>query len=113
MGDIEQSCTKVLRWTSGLTQAQLPADEMRYDAVMRNLQIIGEAVKHLSPELRSRYPGVPWQRVAGFRDIVTHAYFGVDDDIVWDVVQNKVPDLLEQVQAILSADPPVEDQADQ
>ncbi len=113
MGDIQKSCTKVLRWTSGLTRAELTTDEMRYDAVMRNLQIIGEAVKNLSQDLRSQYPEVPWQRVTGFRDVVTHAYFGVDDDIVWDVVQNKVPDPLDQVQAILSAERHVEDLVNQ
>jgi len=90
-------------WTSGITWEQLIADEMRYDAVMRNLQIIGEAVKHLPADLRERYPTVPWRRIAGFRDVVTHAYFGIDDDIVWDVIQHQTPELLRQVSIILEA----------
>jgi uncharacterized protein with HEPN domain len=89
LSDIERSCAKVITWTSGLTRDELLADEMRYDAVLRNLQIIGEAVKQLSAETRTRYPAVPWQRIAGFRDVVTHAYFGIDEDIVWDIIQNK------------------------
>jgi uncharacterized protein with HEPN domain len=101
LGDIVESASKVLRWTAGLTQQQLVADEMRYDAVMRNLQIIGEAVKQLPIEVRERHPTVQWRSIAGFRDVVTHAYFGIDDDIVWDVVRHKTPELLQQVSVIL------------
>jgi uncharacterized protein with HEPN domain len=103
LADIERGCAKVMLWTSGVTREQLIADEMRYDAVMRNLQIIGEAVKHLPADLRERHPTVPWRRIAGFRDVVTHTYFGIDDDIVWDVIRNKTPELLHHVAMIRAA----------
>lgn len=63
------------------------------DAIVRNFEVIGEAVKQLSPEIREKYPGVPWRRVAGFRDVLIHDYMGVDLDEVWNVIQKDLPDL--------------------
>lgn len=73
----------------------------KFDAVLRNLEIIGEAVKHLPDEIKEKYPDVKWRKITGFRDIVAHNYFGVSDEIVWDVVQNEIPPLLKQVKEIL------------
>lgn len=71
------------------------------DAVIRNLEIIGEAVKNLSPELRKGKPDVPWSRIAGMRDVLIHDYFGVDLKTVWDVVKNRLPDLLLYTEELL------------
>ena len=71
------------------------------DAVIRNLEIIGEAVKNLSPDIRKRKPNVPWSRIAGMRDVLIHEYFGVDLKTVWYVVENRLPDLLRQVEELL------------
>lgn len=70
-------------------------------AVVRDLEVIGEAVKCIPTEVRGRRPEVPWQRIAGLRDILIHHYFEIDLDIVWDIVQNKLPELRTQVEAIL------------
>ncbi|ADN02283.1 nucleotidyltransferase [Spirochaeta thermophila DSM 6192] len=72
------------------------------DAVLRNLAVIGEAVKHLPHDLKDRYPQMDWRKIAGLRDIIVHEYFGIDEDILWDVVKNKIPKLLESVEQILS-----------
>ena len=64
---------------------------------MRNLEVIGEAAKHLSEEPRKRAPGIDWKKIAGLRDILIHEYFGIDGEIVRDVVQHKLP-TLEQLQ---------------
>lgn len=63
------------------------------DAVIRNFEVIGEAAKQLSDDFKAAYPGVPWQRVAGFRDVLIHNYMGVDLDEVWRVVEQSLPDL--------------------
>ena len=71
-------------------------------AAARSLEIIGEAVKHLPEELRSDYPQIQWRAVAGLRDRLIHGYFGVDYEIVWDVVVNHLPALSAVVDTILS-----------
>jgi uncharacterized protein with HEPN domain len=102
LDDIRESCEKVLRYAYGLTFDQFLRDEKTFDAVVRNLAVIGEAVKHIPPETRSRYPDVEWPKIAGLRDVVVHEYFGLDVDILWDVVQNHVPRLLDYVLRILA-----------
>ena len=91
--DIIAASDKVRRYTAGMTRDQLLADDRTYDAVLRNLEIIGEAAKHLPQDVRQEMPSIPWTKIAGMRDILAHVYFGVDPDIVWDVVENKVPEL--------------------
>ncbi|MBN2211887.1 MAG: DUF86 domain-containing protein [Sedimentisphaerales bacterium] len=93
MNDIRNSCRKILDYCAGVSQqSDLVANPMLYDAVVRNLEIIGEAAKHVSDAIRKKTPQIEWRKIGGMRDILIHVYFGVDDDVVWDVVQNKVPE---------------------
>ena len=100
--DIAESCEKVLRFTAGLSQSDLIGDEKTYDAVVRNLEIVGEAAKHIGEEIRRQLPDIDWRKAAGLRDMLVHAYFGIDNDILWDVVQNKVPRLAIATRAFLN-----------
>ena len=77
------------------------ASPILQDAVMRNFEVIGEAVKQLSPDLRDRYSSVEWRRVAGFRDVLIHNYMGVDLDEVWNVIEKDLPRLKRTVTAML------------
>ena len=70
------------------------SDEVRYDAVIRNLEIIGEASKKIPEHIRSTYPKVEWRKVSGLRDILIHAYFSIDSNILWDIIKVKIPELL-------------------
>ena len=70
------------------------ANELIQDGVIRNLEIIGEAVKDIPEDIKSIYPNIEWKKIAGLRDILIHAYFGVDMEIIWDIVENKVPKLV-------------------
>ena len=96
LGDILQSCAKVRRYTAGMRQPQFLADERTYDAVVRNIELIGEAAKRLPPDVCQAMPQIEWRKIAGMRDWLAHGYFGIDPDILWDVIQNKVPELVEQ-----------------
>jgi uncharacterized protein with HEPN domain len=84
-----------------MTYKDFVHDDLNFDAVVRNLEIIGEAVKNLSEELRKKYPNIKWRKIAGFRDVVAHNYFGVSDEIVWDIVENEILSLLEKVKFML------------
>lgn len=100
LDDICTSCAKVQRYALNMTLEDFVADERTYDAVVRNLQIIGEAVKQIPPNIREQYPTIEWRKIAGLRDILAHAYFSLENETLWDIVQNKIPELLEQVQRI-------------
>ena len=94
LGDIRDAAAKAQAFIGGMTFDQFAADEKTGYAVVRCLEIIGEAVKNISEETRQNYPNVKWRKIAGFRDIVAHEYFGVNDETVWDIVENEIPALL-------------------
>lgn len=96
--DIIQSCNKILRYTDSVSLTQLLANEEKYDAVVRNLEIIGEAAKYIPFQVREQYPQVNWKKVAGLRDILIHAYFNIDNAILWDIVKTKIPELKAQLE---------------
>ena len=102
LGDIQESCEKVLRFTKGLAYKDFVQDDLHFDAVLRNLEIIGEAVKNISDETRQKYPQIKWRKIAGFRDIVAHEYFGVNEETIWDIVKNQIPILLASVREMLT-----------
>lgn len=89
--DIAEACCKIREYVAGLSFEAFASDGRTIDAVIRNLEIIGEAVKGIPHEFREENSEVPWKRLAGLRDILIHEYFGVDLDIVWDIVNNVTP----------------------
>ena len=100
--DIDKSINKIIKYTKGMERKEFFDDDKTFDAVLRNLEIIGEAVKHLPDELKTQHENVKWKKIAGLRDIVIHGYFGIDEDIIWDVVQNKIPELKPEIETIIT-----------
>lgn len=80
---------------------ELIGNELMQRACVRSLEIIGEASKNISEELKSKYSHVDWRKIAGLRDKLIHHYFGLDWDIVWDVIKNRIPSLESEIAAIL------------
>ena len=85
----------------GLTFGEFTKDEVKTRAFSRSLEIIGEAAKKVSNEFRDSHPDVDWKAMAGMRDRLIHDYFGVDYEIVWDVVTNEIPKLKSQVEELI------------
>lgn len=101
--DIAISCRKVISFVEGYTFDEFLRDEKTFDAVSRNLEIIGEAVKHLSHDFREQYPDTDWRAIAGMRDFIAHVYFALDLEVLWNVIQIEIPQLLASVQEILES----------
>jgi uncharacterized protein with HEPN domain len=88
---------------AGLSLEEFMADETLRRAVVRSLEIIGEAAKKVTEEFRTSYPDIEWRAMSGMRDRLIHDYFGVDYELVWDVVQNRIPMLQRQISSILDS----------
>jgi uncharacterized protein with HEPN domain len=98
---ILERITRIRDYTSG-GYAVFMDESVVQDAVLRNLEVIGEAVKQISTELRDQNPQIPWRRIAGMRDVLIHDYMGVNLVEVWNVVQHNLDSLERQIQAILA-----------
>jgi uncharacterized protein with HEPN domain len=105
---MRDACEKIIQFTNGKTRDQLSDDELYQFAIIRLIEIIGEAASRLSDHLRSQYADVPWSAVIGMRNRLIHAYFDVDLDRIWDTITIAVPDLLNRIQDILEHIPPDE-----
>jgi uncharacterized protein with HEPN domain len=103
--DIVRAGQLVLQFAQGLNREQLASDVLRQSAILYQISIMGEATKRLSREFREQHSEVPWDDVAGMRDIIAHQYDRVDLDIVWQVIQRNIPELLNMITPLL----PVQD----
>ena len=99
--DILDACGKLTQLLDGLDRSAFSEDWRTRDAVLHNLEVIGEAVKRIPEEWKSKAPGIPWRRIAGFRDVLAHGYFSLDDAIVWDVARNETGPLAQEVGRLL------------
>ena len=100
--DILESIEKIETYTQGLTIQDFFQNDQIQDAVVRRFEIIGEATKNLPKELRDRYPDIPWRTIAGLRDVLIHSYFKINSELVWDVIDQQLPNLKSQIQRILT-----------
>jgi uncharacterized protein with HEPN domain len=101
--DIQQAMDKVERYVSGLTYETFTANEMVVDAVIRNIEIIGEAARNIPDDLREKYPEIPWKQIVGLRHIVAHRYFNIDLDIIWKIVTENLPETKSAILSMLEA----------
>jgi uncharacterized protein with HEPN domain len=98
--DIITFCSRVETYTAGMSRQSFFANQLVFDAVLRNLELMGEAAKHLPPEALALAPQIKWPLIRRMRNVLAHVYFGLDDDVVWDAITRDVPDLRRSLEAV-------------
>jgi uncharacterized protein with HEPN domain len=100
LDDMIGFCEKIMLFTHGINQAQLLADAMRFDATVRNIELIGEAATHIPEHIRASSPTIHWRMVIATRNQLIHGYLGIDNDTLWSIVETDIPALHIGLQAL-------------
>ena len=99
--DILQACQDILDFTRGMHNAEgLEEDRRTFLAIVRCLEVIGEAARQTPRSFREKHPEIPWREVASLRNVIAHEYFGLDNTILWDVIQTQIPALAEKFRSM-------------
>lgn len=101
LNDIKEAIEMIITYTKGLTYDKFIQDRKTRDAVVRNIEIIGEAAKNVSADLKEKYLQIPWRKLAGLRDKLIHHYFGIDYKVVWKV-KKELPKFTSEIEEILN-----------
>ena len=99
--DMLQSAYKIKKYTKDQNFQSFKNDDKTIDAVVRNFEIIGEASNRIDPDFKLNNPEIEWNRLRGFRNRIVHEYFGVDNEIIWDIIQNYLDDLIHWLEMII------------
>ncbi len=102
--DIANAIKKIERYTKGLEFEEFSENEMAVDAVIRNFEVIGEAVNNIPDNVKKKFPDVEWSETVGFRNVLIHNYFGLDLEAVWDTIKENIPDLKRHISNILESE---------
>jgi len=97
-----EAMEEIETYTSGIDFEQFDSNSMMRYACVKQLEIIGEACRHLSQELKARYSEIPWVHIVGMRNVFVHEYFGIDSMLVWEIVKSDLPEFKEQLLFILA-----------
>jgi len=100
--DISEACEKIFRFTENMNYSEFASDDRTSDAVIRNLEVIGEAANHLPDAFISSHPEIGWSKAIAVRNRVIHEYFGVDYAILWNILQNYLPEFYKSIQRLLT-----------
>ncbi len=99
--DILESIRKIERYIENLNYKEFEKNELIVDAVIRNLEIIGEASKNIPHNIRNKYTDIPWKRMIGLRNIATHEYFGIDLSIIWEIITVNLPETKPKIELMV------------
>ena len=101
LDDILEAIKKIEKYVKGLTFEELEKNSLVIDGVVRNLEIIGEAAKNIPASVKQSCPNIEWKKISGLKDVLAHEYFGVDLEVVWDIVTKKIPALKKNITRML------------
>ena len=102
--DILENINDIELFSKGLTKKEFANNKLKQNAIIRSLEVIGEAVKNIPDSFRKDYPNIPWKNISGFRDILSHAYFGVNIDRVWNIIEKDLHSFKEEIEKIKIAE---------
>ena len=100
LADISLAIRRIEKYIKGFNITEFFNDPKTLDAVIRNLEIIGEAVKNIPPAVKKKYPKIPWAKIAGMRNKIIHEYFGIDEEIIWQTIKGDIPKLKRELKKI-------------
>jgi uncharacterized protein with HEPN domain len=101
LDDMLQAAQKIKRYTSDLDIESFISDDKTMDAVVRNFEIIGEAANRIDPGFQDKYPEIEWKRIRGFRNRIVHEYFGIDYEIVWEIIESYLNEMINWLESII------------
>ncbi len=99
--EIIKSIEKIEKYISNISKEEFIKNELIIDAIVRNLEIIGEAVKKIPNEIKEKNKNIEWKKIAGLRDVLIHEYAGIDLDIVWEIIKEKMPSLKVNIKGLI------------
>ncbi len=105
LSDMRTFAERIVQYVDGLSEDAFFENQLVVDAVLRNLELIGEAAKNIPPDVRARHTEIAWRRIAGLRDVLAHAYFGLEEHTLWLTVTRSIPELLIQLNAVSFDEP--------
>ncbi|WP_133513306.1 HepT-like ribonuclease domain-containing protein [Candidatus Thiosymbion oneisti] len=104
IGDMLDFARKVLAYTANLDQQGFVTDGLTYDATLRNLELIGEAATRIPESVRAAHPDIPWRQIVATRNRLVHAYLGIDNDTLWSIIEDDIPELIATLERLQQAE---------
>lgn len=104
LNDMTDFASKVLTYTEGMEQDEFVESALTYDATLRKLELIGEAATHIPDEIRASHPEIPWRMIIATRNRLIHGYLGIDNDTLWSIIRDDIPELLSKLRAFTAED---------
>jgi uncharacterized protein with HEPN domain len=104
--DMCAACDRIVTYSTGLTRDEFDRHGLVYDATLRNIELLGEAARQIPVDIRTLAPAIEWRQIIALRNILVHGYFGLDDDILWDVVTNRIGPLRTALVALAESSGP-------
>ena len=100
LDDMTQFAERVISYSEGMSQEDFESNSLNYDAITRNIELIGEAATRIPEEIRASNPNIPWRQIIATRNQLIHGYLGIDNDVLWSIVQDDIPSLLQQLKKL-------------
>lgn len=100
LDDMAQFAERVISYSEGMSQEDFESNNLNYDAITRNIELIGEAATRIPEEIRASSPNIPWRQIIATRNQLIHGYLGIDNDVLWSIVQDDIPSLFQQLQKL-------------